>query len=110
MGVRRLYKTKQEKEHRWNKLLFLLNEDPVWYLKPNTELYKEITELGKEIFKKETQIGIDKIDEEKYFTLKQYGYRMEQIAQAFHVSKNTLYRWRKENGYINKRKQEAVNQ
>lgn len=100
----------QEKKEQWDQLLFLLSKDPEWSLDPETELYRQITTLGRELFKRENQPGGERIDEEKYITLKQHGYRMDQIAQVFHVSKNTLYLWRKEKGFINEQKQEAVNQ
>jgi len=102
--------SQQKKKTEWMQLVRLLNEDSDWYLKPDTELYEQITTLGHELFKQKKQPGGDKIDDEKYIALKQYGYRMDQIAQAFHVSKHTLYQWRKQNGYINKQKREAVNQ
>lgn len=101
---------RQQKRRQFQELLLLLNEDPDWHLKPDTERYKKITEFGKEFFKKEKYPGIDRIDEEKYFILRKHGYRVDQIAKEFHVSKNTLYFWRKERGYTNKRNQGVVNQ
>lgn len=100
--------SRQQNNIKWQELLLLLNEDPDWQMKSESDRYKRITELGRELFQKEKLPGIDKIDEEKYLTLKHYGYPMAEIAKEFHVSKHTLYRWKKEKGYINKRKREEV--
>lgn len=98
----------EQKDLKWNELILLLDVDPDWFKKPNTELYKQITTLGRQIFQQGSKNSADKIDEEKYLTLVHYGFTYNEIAKEFNVGKSTLLNWRKEKGYIQKRAMEEV--
>ncbi|MGM0220164.1 hypothetical protein [Enterococcus sp. AZ126] len=98
----------EQKDLRWNELILLLDVDPDWFKKPNTERYKQITRLGRQIFMQDQKNNSDKIDEEKFLTLIHYGYTLNQIAAEFNVSEQTLFCWRKDKGYIKKRKMEEI--
>ncbi|MCA5014549.1 MULTISPECIES: hypothetical protein [unclassified Enterococcus] len=97
-----------QKNLKWNELLRLLDLDPDWYKKPETERYRKITTLGREIFQQGMKNNPDKIDEQKYLVLVGYGYTLNEIAKEFDVTKNTLLDWRKNKGYTKKRVMEEV--
>ncbi|MGX7203070.1 hypothetical protein BCR22_11630 [Enterococcus plantarum] len=98
----------EEKFRNWNQLLLMLAIDSEWFKKPDTELYKQITTLGRQIFQQGSKNSADRIDEEKYLKLVHYGFTYNEIAKEFNVGKSTLLNWRKEKGYIKKRTTEEV--
>ena len=107
MKVNRMRKKKQN-DQRWNLLIHLLNKDSEWFLKPETALYAQITQLGREISEQEKKKNLPQIDEAKFLVLVKYGYTLKQIAVEFNVSKRSLHNWRSEKGYIKRKKQEEA--
>lgn len=100
----------EQKDLRWNELLLLLDIDPEWFKKPDTERYKQITRLGRQIYEQSDKSNGNKIDEQKYRTLISYGFTLKQIATEFQVSEYTLFNWRKDKGYIKTIKRRNYNE
>lgn len=87
---------KQDKVY-WHKLLDLLAEDPEWYLKPKSKLYKDITTLGKQIFGTGNNKVANRINKKTFLRMESEGIPYNQIAIKLEVSISALHRWKKLN-------------
>lgn len=95
---------RQEKKKLRRELSALLATDDDWHKNPDSELYKQITELGKKLssteIKKKEQILLRNgpIDKEQFLKLREKGTSYKQIAEILNVSYKRLVQWRRDNG------------
>lgn len=89
------FKNQQKKLRR--ELYALLAEDHEWHRKPDTELYKRITNIGQQLVLYSEDCAKRTINKEEYLRLRKEGYTIRQIASVLHVGLDKLTEWRKKN-------------
>lgn len=91
---------KEENRKLRMKLYYLLSLDDKWFLKPDTELYNQICELGEQLNDEKYIWRKNTIEKEMYVSLVKQGLSYVEIAKRFKVSVRTLFVWRKENNFL----------
>ncbi|MHC5229457.1 hypothetical protein ACYSNW_14355 [Enterococcus sp. LJL99] len=91
---------KEEQRVLRMKLYQLLALDDKWFLKPDTELYNEICEIGEQLNDERYIWRKEKIEKETYLSFVEQGLSYVEIAKRFKISVRTLFLWRKENELI----------
>lgn len=95
---------RQQKRELRRKLAILLSRDDNWHSKPDSELYRQITELGQKL-SGETAVRSKEqlrrnaiIDKEQFLKLREEGIPYTKIAELLNVTDKRLLKWRRENG------------
>lgn len=95
-----LLSRKEEQKILRIKLYQLLALDDKWYLKPDTELYNQICEIGEQLNDEKYIWRKENIEKETYLSLIEQGLSYVEISKRFKISVRTLFLWRKENNFL----------
>lgn len=95
---------RQQKRKLRRELSILLAKDEDWHKNPDSDLYKQITELGKKLSSTEVNIKEQRllrngpIDKEQFLKLREKGVSYNEIAEILNVTNKRLLKWRRDNG------------
>lgn len=95
-----LLSRKEEQRVLRIKLYQLLSLDDKWFLKPDTELYNQICEIGEQLNDEKYIWRKENIEKDTYLSLIEQGLTYVEIAKRFKISVRTLFLWRKENNFV----------
>lgn len=89
--------SKEEKKKLRKELSALLDQDPDWHKKPETNLYKKITDLGQKLSDSVPTRIKKEINKEQFLALREKGTSYSEIAWILGVPDKELKKWRVEN-------------
>jgi len=96
---------KRQQKRKWQReLAALLAQDDDWHKNPDSELYKQITELGEKLSSTEVKTKEERlrknvpINKEQFLKLREEGKSYSEIAEHFQATDKRIREWRRENG------------